>query len=67
MDIYIVSIISYNMWEECSQEDYYFSSRENAEKWIESHEFPNKDVVNIEIHLVSLDTNYRKMIYSQTL
>ena len=67
MEIYIVSIISFNKWDNFCKEDYYFSTKEKAEEFLEDYELPDIDVVTIEIHLVSLDTNCRKMIYSQTI
>lgn len=67
MDIFIVSVISFNTWNTVSKEDYYFSTKEKAEEFLEDYELPDMDVVTIEIHLVSLDTNVKKMIYSQTI
>lgn len=67
MDIFIVSVISFNEWTTVSKEDYYFSTKEKAEEFLEDYELPDMDVVTLEIHLVSLDTNCRKMIYSQTI
>ena len=67
MDIFIVSIISFNEWTTVSKEDFYFSTKEKAEEFLEDYELPDMDIVTLEIHLVSLDTNVRKMIYSQTI
>lgn len=67
MEVFIVSVIGFNTWTDFSKEDYYFSTKEKAEKFLEDYELPDLDVVNVEIHLVSLDTNVRKMIYSQTI
>lgn len=66
MIIYVVRIISFDKWNQPDYEDLFFSSKEKANEAMESYELPNKDVVTIQIHEVTLDTNESKMIYSQT-